>query len=152
MRTRYAKPGSSPGLTVISAEGPIPEFPVQVISYDKDQLTDAEVSLADLPPPDLAPDLRLLLIASAREQGRADDSRIFDQTQRPGRLGPIYGMIQRALEQFQRGDDARDATADHQVLRTVDSIGGLLGVHRGSSRQECPNGTSPRRRRQVGSA
>ena len=52
MRTRYAKPGSSPGLTVISAEGPIPEFPVQVISYDKDQLTDAEVSLADLPPPD----------------------------------------------------------------------------------------------------
>ena len=52
MKTRYATPGSSPGLRVISAEGPIPEFTVQVISYDKDQLTDAEVSLADLPPPD----------------------------------------------------------------------------------------------------
>lgn len=52
MRRRYAKPGTSPGLEALIEERPAGEFQVQVVSYDKDQLTETEMPLADVPAPD----------------------------------------------------------------------------------------------------
>ena len=88
--------------------------------------------LPDLPPPDLAPDLRLLLIASTREQGRVEDPRIFDRTQRPGRLGPIYGMIQRALEQNPRRTPRIPTRLSARCIRRDRrSIGAVLSLSEG---------------------
>lgn len=54
MRARYAKPGTSPGLEAVTEEKPAPEFKVAVISYDKDQLTETELPLTEVPAPDPA--------------------------------------------------------------------------------------------------
>lgn len=50
----HAKPGTSPGLVVKPEEKPITGFTVRVVSYDRDQLTETEMRLADLPAPDPA--------------------------------------------------------------------------------------------------
>jgi len=52
MKRHYGTPGTSPGLEALRGEKPAEEFPVLVISYDKDQLTEAEIPLADVPVPD----------------------------------------------------------------------------------------------------
>ena len=54
MRARYGIPGTSPGLQAALEEKPAPEFTVQVICYDKDQLTETEMPLQELPAPDPA--------------------------------------------------------------------------------------------------
>ena len=52
MRKRFGKPGMSPGLEAVRDEKPTTEFTVLVVSYDKNQLTETEMPLADVPAPD----------------------------------------------------------------------------------------------------
>lgn len=53
--------------------------------------------LGDFPDARAEPDIQLLLITPPG-QGHATDSRVLAHTTRPGRLGPVYEMIQGALE------------------------------------------------------
>lgn len=78
-----------------------------------------------------APDLRLLMIGSPTATD-LDDPRIIDATRRPGRLGSVYAMIQRALERTPRRCP-RVATrlSARCIRRQRRSIGAILSLSEG---------------------
>ena len=107
-------------------------------SADEDDfLESARVRLVDierineLPTEKEAPDLRLLAIGlDAREEFQ--DSRIFAQTHRPGRLGSVYAMIQKALEKTPRKCPRIPTRLSARCIRSDRrSIGAVLSLSEG---------------------
>lgn len=93
-----------------------------------------ETRLDELPDAEAAPDARILLITSPR-QNQHEDLRIVAQAIRPARLGAIYSMVQSAQDQALRKTaristqlSARCIRADRQSLGAVLSLseGGCL--------------------------
>jgi magnesium transporter len=52
MTTKKVRPGAARGLTASSTEAHQADFPVSVITFDKEQLTEVDMSLHDIPAPD----------------------------------------------------------------------------------------------------
>lgn len=93
-----------------------------------------ETRLGELPDAESAPDARILLISSPR-QNPHQDVRILAQAMRPARLSAVYSMIQSALEHTPRKTprvrtqlSARCIRADRRSLGAVLSLseGGCL--------------------------
>jgi len=93
-------------------------------------LVDAD-RLVDFPDLDAMPDARLLLITPPDPEQEID-SRAFAHTTRPGRLGPVYAMIQRALEQHPRSTPRIPTQLSARCIRADRrSIGAVLSLSEG---------------------
>ncbi|MEZ4281565.1 MAG: PilZ domain-containing protein [Myxococcota bacterium] len=90
-----------------------------------------EDRLPELPGPEETADRRILLIASARSEARAD-ARVFATTRRPARLGPVYEMIQSALESTPRSAPRIRTQLSARCIRGEHrSIGAVLSLSEG---------------------
>ncbi|MEM9174964.1 MAG: PilZ domain-containing protein [Myxococcota bacterium] len=82
-------------------------------------------------PNDPDEDLRVLAIVSPAHT-RPVDPRVFAQTARPGRLGSVYGMIQRALESTPRRCPRVPTRLSARCIRADRrSIGAVLSLSEG---------------------
>ena len=102
-----------------------------------DDCRDAHVWLVDADRLDgLAPlpdqgDLRVLVIASARDRVR-DDPIVFAQTKRPGRLRSVYAMIESALERTPRRSPRIPTRLSARCIRSDRrAIGAVLSLSEG---------------------
>ena len=93
-------------------------------------LVDAD-RYSEIPLPDAAPDLRLLLIAPLSIK-TIRDPRIIAQTPRPGRLGAVYSMFQSALESTPRRCPRIPTRLSARFIRSDRrSIGAVLSLSEG---------------------
>ena len=102
-----------------------------------DDCSDVRVWLVDarrldsLPDTAESDDLRILAIASPNERGLVDPH-VFAQIPRPGRLGAIYDMIQRALERTPRRCPRIPTRLSARCIRSDRrSIGAVLSLSEG---------------------
>lgn len=87
--------------------------------------------LEDVPTPDIAPNIRILMIASPR-QNQYDDSRVLVMTKRPARLSAVYSMIQSALEHMPRKTPrVRTQLSARFLKEDRRSMGALLSLSEG---------------------
>jgi hypothetical protein len=90
-----------------------------------------EARLDEVPNAKVAPDARILLITSPRNQQR-DDLRILAQTTRPARLSAIYSMIQATLEDLpRRTPRVRTQLSARYIRADRRSIGAVLSLSEG---------------------
>ena len=100
-------------------------------SFDDTRIWLVDADRLDEPGPEPKPDLRLLVIASPR-QSSIDDPRVFAQTTRPGRLGPVYSMLQNALEETPRCTPRIPTKLSARCIRSDRrSIGAVLSLSEG---------------------
>jgi len=93
-------------------------------------LVDAD-RLCDFPDLSVMPDARLLLLTPS-DQDNDIDSRAFAHTTRPGRLAPVYEMIQNALEQYPRRSPRISTQLSARCIRSDRrSIGAVLSLSEG---------------------
>jgi hypothetical protein len=87
--------------------------------------------LEDVPIADIAPNIRILMIASPR-QNQYDDSRVLVMTMRPARLSAVYSMIQLALEHTPRKTPrVRTQLSARFLQEDRRSMGALLSLSEG---------------------
>lgn len=90
-----------------------------------------EARLDELPDTEVAPDARILLISSPR-QNQHEDIRILAQTPRPARLSAVYSMIQSALEETpRRTPRVRTQLSARCIKADRRSIGAVLSLSEG---------------------
>jgi hypothetical protein len=100
-------------------------------SFDDSRIWLVDADRLEEPEPEPNPDLRLLVIASPR-QSALDDPRVYAQTPRPGRLGPVYNMLQNALEQTPRCTPRIPTQLSARCIRSDRrSIGAVLSLSEG---------------------